>query len=240
VALVGESGSGKSTLLKLLMGYYAPTEGRLLIDGTDARDVGLGSRRQRIALVSQEPFVFNGTLRENVALGRPGASLEDVIRAVRAAGLEEFVTALPERYDTVIGERGANLSGGQRQRLAIARALLRNPDVLIFDEATSHLDTATERAIRDNLRTALAGKTVVLVAHRLSTVRDADWIYVLHQGRVVEQGTHRQLLTRPGRYRALWHFQTDEGHAPRLPEAPAPVHGSNGHAKTLHGGVGHA
>jgi ATP-binding cassette subfamily B protein len=233
VAVVGESGSGKSTLLKLLMGYYAPTAGRLLIDGVDARDVGLASLRERIALVSQEPFVFSGTLRENVALGRPGASLKDVIRAVRAAGLEGFVASLPERYDTVIGERGANLSGGQRQRLAIARALLRDPNVLIFDEATSHLDTATERAIRDNLRTALAGKTVVLVAHRLSTVRDADLIYVLHQGRVVEQGTHRQLLARPGRYQALWRFQTDA-------EVPAPPLSANGNGKAVPGGVGHA
>ena len=137
--------------------------------------------------------------------------LEEVIEAARVAGLEEFIASLPERYDTVIGERGANLSGGQRQRLAIARALLRKPEILIFDEATSHLDTATERAIQVSLKTALAGKTVVLVAHRLSTIREADLIYVLHRGRIVQAGTHRQLLEQEGLYRTLWRAQTDEG-----------------------------
>src|SRR5262249_13792100 len=150
------------------------------------------------------PFIFNGTLRENIALGRPGARLEDIVEAARIAGLEEFIATLPERYDTVIGERGANLSGRQRQRLAIARALLRAPEILIFDEATSHLDTATERAIQGSLKTALAGKTVVLVAHRLSTIREADLIYVLHHGRLAQAGTHRQLLGQEGLYRTLW------------------------------------
>jgi ATP-binding cassette subfamily B protein len=214
VALVGESGSGKSTLLKLLLGFYAPTGGRILFDGIDTRDIEPGSLRGRIGVVSQEPFVFNGTLRENVALGRPGATPSDVIDAVRAAGLEEFVSRLPDRYDTVLGERGANLSGGQRQRLAIARALLRRPDVLIFDEATSHLDAATERLIQANLRAASAGRTVLLVAHRLSTVRHADLIFVLHQGRLVEQGTHRQLLARGGRYAELCRAQTDADDGP--------------------------
>jgi ATP-binding cassette subfamily B protein len=210
VAVVGESGSGKSTLLKLLMGFYGPTEGRILIDGTDMHDFNLASLRGGIGLVSQEPFIFNGTLRDNIALGRPGVMLEEVIEAARGAGLDEFIASLPERYETVIGERGANLSGGQRQRLAIARVLLRRPEIVIFDEATSNLDTATERAIQDNLKTALAGKTVVLVAHRLSTIKDADLIYVLHQGRVVEQGTHRQLLALAGPYANLWRSQTDD------------------------------
>jgi ATP-binding cassette subfamily B protein len=164
VAIVGESGSGKSTLLKLLLGFYAPTEGRLLADNIDLRDIDPESLRGRIGLVSQEPFIFTGTIRENIALGKRDATLEEVIAAARAAQLDEFISGLPERYETVIGERGANLSGGQRQRLAIARALLRKPDVLIFDEATSHLDTATERAIQESLGTVLAGKTVVLVA----------------------------------------------------------------------------
>jgi ATP-binding cassette subfamily B protein len=208
VAVVGESGSGKSTLLKLLLGFYAPTAGRLTFDGTDLRDLDPASLRRRIGLVAQEPFIFNGTVRENIALGKPGASLDEVIAAARAARLGEFIAELPDRYDTVIGERGANLSGGQRQRLAIARALLRQPDVLIFDEATSHLDTATERAIQESLKTVLAGKTVVLVAHRLSTVKDADHIYVLHQGRITEEGTHRQLLARGGWYAGLWRSQT--------------------------------
>lgn len=213
VAVVGESGSGKSTLLKLLLGYYAPTEGRLLIDGVDLRDVDLASWRGRVGLVAQDPFIFNGTVRDNIALGRPAAPLEAVTAAARAAGLDEFITALPERYETVIGERGTNLSGGQRQRLAIARALLRQPEVLIFDEATSHLDTATEGAIQENLRTVLLGKTVVLVAHRLSTIKEADLIYVMHQGKIEQAGTHAELLESAGRYRALWRAQTDTAKA---------------------------
>jgi ABC-type bacteriocin transporter len=208
VAVVGESGSGKSTLLKLLLGFHTPTAGSLLIDGVDIRDCELGSLRGRIGLVSQEPFVFNGTLYENVIVGQSDVTQADVARAIRAAGLEEFVNSLPERYETVLGERGVNMSGGQRQRLAIARALVRAPEVLVFDEATSHLDTATERAIQENLRTVLAGKTVLLIAHRLSTVKEADRICVLHQGRVVEQGTHRELLALGGRYAALWRAQT--------------------------------
>jgi ATP-binding cassette subfamily B protein len=220
VAIVGESGSGKSTLLKLLMRFYDPTEGRILIDRVDLRDFELASLRALIGVVSQEPFIFSGTVRENIALGRPGATLDDVIRAARAAGLDEFIAGLPQRYETVIGERGANLSGGQRQRLAIARALLKEPEILIFDEATSHLDTSTERAIQRNLRTALAGKTVILVAHRLSTIKDADYIYVLHQGRVVEKGTHRRLMMQEGHYWSLWRSQTDENDRTVAPQPP--------------------
>lgn len=214
VAVVGESGSGKSTLLKLLMGFYAPTAGRVLVDGVDQRDFDLNSWRSRIGLVSQDAFVFNGTLRENIALGQPNVTLTEVMAAARSAGLEEFISSLPERYETIVGERGANLSGGQRQRLAIARALLRQPDVLIFDEATSHLDTATERTIQENLRSSLAGKTVILVAHRLSTIRSADLIYVLHQGTVAESGTHRELLSLNGRYAALCRAQSDTDNGP--------------------------
>lgn len=171
------------------------------------QDIALASWRRRLGLVSQEPFIFNGTLRDNLTLGRPEATLTEVAAAARAAGLEAFIGQLPERYETRLGERGANLSGGQRQRLAIARALLQQPDMLIFDEATSHLDTATEQAIQHSLRTALAGKTVVLVAHRLSTIKTADFIYVLHQGRIVQAGTHRELLAQEGRYRLLWQAQ---------------------------------
>lgn len=211
VAIVGESGSGKSTFLKLLMGFHYPTEGSIRIDGVDMRDYELGSLRNRVGLVAQSPFIFNGSVRENIALGRPDAPLEDVLAAAKAAGLEDFINSLPERYETVIGERGANLSGGQAQRLAIARALLRKPEILIFDEATSHLDSATEQVIQKNLKTALAGKTVVLVAHRLSTVKDADFIYALHQGKVVEMGTHSKLMERGGRYASLWQAQTDTG-----------------------------
>jgi ABC-type multidrug transport system fused ATPase/permease subunit len=210
VAILGESGSGKSTLLKLLMGFFEPTEGRVLFDQADMRDYDLESVRSHIGLVSQDPYIFNGTISDNIALGAPAATQDQIALAARAAGLEEFIGTLPERYETVIGERGANMSGGQRQRLAIARALLRKPEILIFDEATSHLDTATEQAIQENLRTALAGKTVVLVAHRLSTVKNANLIYVMHQGRVVEEGTHRQLMARDGRYSSLWRAQTGE------------------------------
>jgi ATP-binding cassette subfamily B protein len=239
VAIIGESGSGKSTLLKLLMGFYSPAVGQILIDGVDLRDFELTSLRERIGLVAQDPFIFNGTLRENIALGRPEASLEEVLEAAHAAGLAEFIAGLPERYETIIGERGANLSGGQRQRLAIARALLRQPELLIFDEATSHLDTATERAIQDSLRTSLAGKTVVLVAHRLSTIKEADLIYVLHQGRILEQGTHRQLLAQAGWYAALWRSQTQAGEGTLGPQAAVlSTHGNNGKASLE--GVNHA
>jgi ATP-binding cassette subfamily B protein len=237
VAIVGESGSGKSTLLKLLMGFYSPTAGRILIDGVDLGDFELASLRGRIGLVAQDPFIFNGTLLENIALGRPGATREEVIAAARMAGLDEFIAGLPGRYETVIGERGANLSGGQRQRLAIARALLRRPEILIFDEATSHLDTATERAIQEGLQAALAGKTVVLIAHRLSTIKDADFIYLLHRGRVVEEGTHRQLMVREGRYWGLWRAQADDGERSHLrPHATVPSGNGRAHAE----GASHA
>ena len=210
VAIVGESGSGKSTLLKLLMRFYDPTEGQMLIDDLDMRDIDLSSLRSRIGLVSQDPFIFNGTIYDNIILGQRTATMEQAIEAARAAGLDQFISQLPERYETVIGERGANLSGGQRQRLAIARALLRRPDILVFDEATSHLDTATERAIQQSLRSALSDKTVILVAHRLSTIREADTIYVLHEGSIVEQGRHDQLVAREGRYWDLWRAQSHD------------------------------
>jgi ATP-binding cassette, subfamily C, bacteriocin exporter len=220
VAIVGESGSGKSTLLNLLLGFHAPTGGRVFVDGVDLQDLDLATLRRRIGLVSQDSFVFSGSVRENIALGKPGASLDEVIAAARAAGLDEFIAGLPERYITPLGERGANLSGGQRQRLAIARALLCQPDILIFDEATSHLDTAMEKVIQENLRTALSGRTVVLVAHRLNTIKDADLIYVMHEGRVAEQGTHRHLLSLGGKYAALYRSQTDEAIDVRQPLEP--------------------
>ncbi|MGD9647820.1 MAG: ABC transporter ATP-binding protein, partial [Pirellulales bacterium] len=213
VAIVGESGCGKSTLLKLLLRFHSPNQGQILLDGTDLRDFDLTSVRDRCGMVTQDTFVFDATIRENISLGAPQASLAEVVAAARSAGLDEFINSLPQRYDTIVGERGANLSGGQRQRLAIARALVNRPDVLVFDEATSQLDTTTERHIQDNLRTALAGQTVILVAHRLSTVRDADLIYVLDKGRVAEQGTHSQLLAASGHYAALWRSQTSiHGH----------------------------
>lgn len=208
VAIVGESGSGKSTLLKLLLRAYDPSAGRITVDGIDLRDYTVASLRSRIAVVPQDPFVFSGTVRENLAFGRPEASMREIVAAARTAQIDGFIDSLPQRYDTMIGERGANLSGGQRQRLAIARALLRNPDLLVFDESTSHLDTSTERALQERLHETLRGRTVLVVAHRLSTIRNADLIYVLQQGRVVEEGTHDELVERGGRYAALWNAQT--------------------------------
>ena len=220
VAIVGESGSGKSTLLKLLMRFYAPTDGRILIDGLDVRDLELASLRSQVGVVSQEPFIFNGTIHKNIAMGRPAASMAEVVEAARIAGIDQFISELPERYETVIGERGSNLSGGQRQRLAIARALLRKPEILIFDEATSHLDTTTERAIQQSLSTTLADKTVILVAHRLSTIKQADRIFVMEAGRIIEEGTHDELILQGQRYWKLWQAQTDHkqnGTASRVP-----------------------
>jgi ABC-type multidrug transport system fused ATPase/permease subunit len=223
IAIVGESGSGKSTLLKLLTRFHEPTKGRIVADGLDLRDFELTSLRSRIGLVSQEPYIFSGSIRENVAMGRPSTTLDEIVGVICAAGLSNFVDQLPERYETVIGERGANLSGGQRQRLAIARALLRRPEILIFDEATSHLDTATERAIRENLRSELADKTVVLVAHRLSTVMDADRIYVLEAGRIAEKGSHEHLLARGGIYASLWLTQSEGAEASASTPAPPSI-----------------
>ena len=227
-AIVGASGSGKSTLLKLLLRFHSPSEGQILVDGLDLRDFALGSLRSRLGVVTQDAYVFTGTIRENISLGAPHASLPDVIMAARAAGLDEFINTLPNRYDAMVGERGSNLSGGQRQRLAIARALVAQPDVLIFDEATSQLDTTTERQIQQNLRKTLAGRTVLVVAHRLSTIMDADLIYVMEQGQVVEQGTHRELLADGGAYAKLWESQTtsyDElFHLPLLGNGRAAAH----------------
>ena len=224
VAIVGESGCGKSTLLKLLLRFHQPNQGQILLDGTDLRDFDLATVRDRFGMVTQDTFVFDATIRENISLGAPQASLADVVAAARAAGLDEFINGLPQRYDTIVGERGANLSGGQRQRLAIARALVNRPDVLVFDEATSQLDTTTERHIQDNLRIALAGQTVILVAHRLSTVRDADLIYVLDKGRVAEQGTHQHLLAAGGHYAGLWRSQMSIHDHGDLPGSPDGLH----------------
>lgn len=210
IAIVGESGSGKTTLLKLLAGLYTPTAGQLLVDGVDLRDFELTSLRRRIGVVAQDPFIFSGTIASNIALGVPEASLAEIAEAATAAGLAEFINQLPERYNAKIGERGINLSGGQRQRLAIARVLLAKPDLVIFDEATSHLDTATERLIQDSLRAVLAGRTVVIVAHRLSTILHADVIYVLAQGQLIEAGRHGDLLKQDGYYARLWRAQTGE------------------------------
>ena len=200
VAVVGRSGSGKTTLSKLILGLYPPTDGKVLIDGRDITSVSLRSLRSQIGVVDQDTFLFGGTIQENIAIAHPNASLEEIIQAAKYAGADEFIQKLPMGYESEIGEGGGMLSGGQRQRLAIARALLGNPRLLLFDEATSHLDSESERIIQNNLKTILQGRTSVIIAHRLSTVRNADLILVLDQGVLVESGTHDELITKKGHY----------------------------------------
>ena len=200
VALVGRSGSGKTTIAKLLLGLYPATEGRILMDGYDINSLALRSLRQQIGVVDQDTFLFGGTIRENISIGHPDASLEEVIEAATQAGAHSFIEALPMGYETQIGEGGGMLSGGQRQRLAIARALLGNPRLLILDEATSHLDAESERIIQTNLSSILHDRTTLVIAHRLSTVRHADLILVLDRGVLVESGTHDDLMAQRGHY----------------------------------------
>lgn len=210
VALVGESGAGKSTLADLLLRFYDVTEGAIRIDGVDIRDLRRESLRRQIALVTQHTFLFNDTVRANIAYGRPDTPLEAVIDAARAARAHDFIMQLPQGYDTVIGELGLRLSGGERQRIAIARAILKNAPILVLDEATSALDNASERLVQMALETLMEGRTTLVIAHRLSTVRRADRIVVLARGRVVEEGTHEQLLALDGTYRRLYDLQFAE------------------------------
>ncbi len=200
VALVGRSGSGKTTLSKLILGLYSPTDGRVLVDGQDINGISLRSLRSQVGVVDQDTFLFGSTIRENIAIAHPEATLDEIIQAAQLAGADEFIRKLPLSYETQIGEGGGLLSGGQRQRLAIARALLGNPRLLLFDEATSHLDTESERIIQNNLKTILKGKTSVIIAHRLSTVRNADLIIVMDKGIIVETGNHDELIAQKGHY----------------------------------------
>ncbi|MCP2327786.1 ATP-binding cassette subfamily B protein [Hamadaea flava] len=202
VALVGRTGSGKSTLGRLLARYYDATAGTVLIDGRDVREYGLAELRRQVGIVPEEPFLFSATIRDNIAFGRPDAADEDVIAAARAAGADEFIGHLPEAYATVVGERGYTLSGGQRQRVAIARALLMNPPVLVLDDATSAVDVSVEQRIHTALRDLMVGRTTLIVAHRLSTIGLADRVLLVEDGRVVADGTHRELLDDP-RYAAV-------------------------------------
>jgi ATP-binding cassette subfamily B protein len=211
VALVGQTGAGKSTVMALLQRLWDPVSGRVLIDGQDLRDVTLDSLHRSIGVVFQESMLFNRTIRENLLIGRPDASAEDVERACRQADAHDFIVRQPQGYDTLIGERGATLSGGQRQRLAIARALLKDPPILILDEATSALDAATEAKVSRALKTLMEGRTTFIIAHRLSTVRDADVIMVFEAGRVIEQGSFDELVALRGRFSELVAMQLPGG-----------------------------
>jgi subfamily B ATP-binding cassette protein HlyB/CyaB len=208
IGIVGPSGSGKSTLAKLVQRLYAPESGRVLIDGVDLNMVDTAWLRHQIGIVLQDNILFNRSVRENIALADPGAPIEQIIRAATLSGAHDFIVVLPQGYDTMIGERGASLSGGQRQRIAIARALMANPRILIFDEATSALDYESERVIQENMRRIAAGRTVLVIAHRLSTVRGADSLITLDGGRKVEEGTHEELIRRSGRYAQLYGLQS--------------------------------
>lgn len=203
-ALVGSSGSGKSTIISLIAAFYAPGAGRILVDGVDLRRVRLDAYRSALGVVLQESFLFDGTIRENVAFSRPSASADDILRVCRIARVDEFAERFPAGYDTVVGERGVKLSGGQRQRLSIARALLADPRILILDEATSSLDSESEALIQQGLSHLMAGRTTFVIAHRLSTIRRADQILVVESGRIVERGRHEALLAARGRYHELY------------------------------------
>jgi len=211
VALVGESGSGKTTLAKLLLKYYLSEDGEILIDDYNIKDISYESLRANIGYVPQDVFLFSGTIRENIAFGMGNVSMEEIVDAASKSKAHDFINKLPLRYGTMVGERGSNLSGGQKQRIAIARAILKKPDILILDEATSNLDTATERAIHQTIETVSQGITTVIIAHRLSTILSCDKIILLHEGEILEMGSHRELIALKGKYYNLWKNQSLDG-----------------------------
>lgn len=213
IGIVGRSGSGKSTLTKLIQRFYVPEAGRVLVDGVDLSVVDTTWLRRNIGVVLQENFLFNRSVRENIALANPGLPMAMVVRAAKLAGAHDFILELPEGYDSLVGEQGCNLSGGQRQRIAIARALISNPKILLFDEATSALDYESERVIQENMGAICQGRTVFIIAHRLSTVRQCDRIIVMDKGRIVESGSHEQLIEKNGYYAKLHSYQS---HVPNI------------------------
>ena len=207
VGIVGPTGGGKSTVVSLIPRFYDPTAGRVLIDGADIRDWKLVSLRREVGFVLQETVLFQGTVRDNIAYGRPNATEEEIVAAAKLANADEFIAKMPHGYDSIVGERGDTLSGGQRQRIGIARALIRKSPILILDEPTAALDTESERLVIEGLERLMKGRTVIMIAHRLSTIRDADKIIVLKDGVVAEQGSHDELMKRNGVYAELYHIQ---------------------------------
>ncbi|RJQ19421.1 MAG: ABC transporter ATP-binding protein [Nitrospiraceae bacterium] len=204
IAIVGQSGVGKSTLVDMVPGFHKPSKGQITVDGTDINEVELLSLRKQIGIVSQDIMLFNDTVRENIGFGREGASEDEIIEAARLSHADEFIQELPEKYDTVIGERGLKLSGGQKQRIAIARAILKNPPVLILDEATSSLDSVSEAIVQEALEKLMKGRTTIVIAHRLSTIKNANRIVVLDKGKIVDIGTHEELISRNSTYMKLY------------------------------------
>jgi ATP-binding cassette subfamily B protein len=210
IGLAGPSGGGKTTLVNLICRFYDVQEGQILVDGVDVRDYDVGTLRSKIGVVLQEPFLFHGTVAQNIAYGKPDATLDEIIEASRAANAHDFIAGFPDGYDTLVGERGHSLSGGERQRISIARAILNNPIVLILDEATSSVDTETEKLIQEALDRLIANRTTIAIAHRLSTLRKADRLAILEKGRLVEEGTHAELIANAdGLYAKLLRTQSE-------------------------------
>lgn len=210
IALVGESGSGKTTLVKLLLNLYTWEKGEITIKDYNIKDISFDYLRERLAYISQDIFMFSGTIRENLTLGNPNINMEEIVEACRMAKAHDFINKLPMRYETYLEENGANLSGGQKQRLAIARAILKKPDIFIMDEATSNLDSITEKAIERTLETVCSGVTTIIIAHRLSTIKRCDRIYVMEEGSIIEHGSHQELMKLGGKYFELWQGQLPE------------------------------